>query len=92
MVFDDTYLSLDDSNFFKNGDWSAFYPEAAESIPRNTPVARCNPVITLCFVDADYTGYKMTRRSHTGILIFVNRAPIVFFSIYQNTVDLSTFG
>ena len=34
----------------------------------------------------------MTRRSHTGIFIFVNRAPIVFFSKRQNTVESSTFG
>jgi hypothetical protein len=45
-----------------------------------------------CFVDADHAGYRVTRRSHTGVLIFVNRAPILWFSKRQNTVEASTFG
>ena len=34
----------------------------------------------------------MTRRSQTRILIFLNRAPIVWYSKRQNTVETSTFG
>jgi hypothetical protein len=34
----------------------------------------------------------VTRRSHTGILIFCNRAPIIWFSKRQNTVETSSFG
>ena len=45
-----------------------------------------------CFVDADHAGNKITRRSHTGIIIFVNSAPIVWYSKRQNTVESSTFG
>ena len=45
-----------------------------------------------CFVDADHAGNLVTRRSHTGILIFCIRAPIVWFSKRQNTVETSTFG
>ena len=37
-------------------------------------------------------GDKVTRRSQTGILIFVNRAPIIWYSKRQNTVETSTFG
>ena len=35
---------------------------------------------------------RETRRSHSGILIFVNRAPIMWFSKRQNTVEASTYG
>ena len=35
---------------------------------------------------------KKNRRSHTGVLIFVNRAPILWFSKRQTTVETSTFG
>jgi hypothetical protein len=49
-------------------------------------------VIIFCFCDADHAGNKVTCRSHTGILIFVNRAPILRFSKRQNTVETSTFG
>ena len=34
----------------------------------------------------------MTRRSQSGILLFVNRAPILWYSKRQNTVETSTFG
>lgn len=34
----------------------------------------------------------MGRRSQTGILIYVNRAPIIWHSKRQNTVETSTFG
>ena len=45
-----------------------------------------------CFVDADHAGCRITRRSHTGILIFCNRSPILWFSKRQTTVESSTFG
>ena len=45
-----------------------------------------------CFVDADHAGDVVSRRSHTGIIIFVNRAPIIWYSKRQNTVETSTFG
>ena len=34
----------------------------------------------------------MTHRLQTGILIFLNSAPIVWYSKRQNTVETSTFG
>ena len=45
-----------------------------------------------CFVDADHAGNQITRRSHTGVLLFVCRAPIIWYSKRQNTVETSTFG
>ena len=34
----------------------------------------------------------VTRRSHTGILTFLNMAPVCWFSKRQNTVESSTFS
>ena len=34
----------------------------------------------------------MTRRSHTGVIFFVNTAPILWYSKRQNTVKSSAFG
>jgi hypothetical protein len=34
---------------------------------------------------------KVTRRSHTGYVIFINRAPIIWYSKRQQTVKTSTF-
>ena len=47
---------------------------------------------THCFVDANHASDKVTRRSQSGILIFCNRAPIMWFSKRQNSVETSTFG
>jgi hypothetical protein len=45
-----------------------------------------------CFVDADHASHEVTRQSQTGILVFLNRAPIEWHSKRQNTVESSTFG
>ena len=42
-----------------------------------------------CFVDANNC---VTRRSQTGILTFLNRAPIAWYRKRQNIVESSTFG
>jgi hypothetical protein len=49
-------------------------------------------VSTHCFVDANHAGNVVTHHSHTGILIFVNRALAWWFSEKQNTAESSTFG
>jgi hypothetical protein len=91
MVFDETMPQYDERRF-KQVDWSESYPDAAEPIPMNHPEPRGNMVSTSCFADADHAGCKETRRSHTGILLFVNRAPIAWYSKRQNTVESSTFA
>jgi hypothetical protein len=91
LVFDWTKPEFDESRF-KVCDWREYYPDAKEGIPSNMPEARGCPVTTSCFVDADHAGCRLTRRSHSGVLIFVNRAPIIWFSKRQATVESSTFG
>ena len=44
------------------------------------------------FVDANHAGNKLTRRSHTGIIIYLNCSPILWYSKAQSTVESSTFG
>ena len=88
----DASLPLVDESRFHKADWTEFYHDALEAIPPNAPEPRGNGVIMPCFCDADHAGNKVTRRSQTGIIIFVNRAPIIWFSKRQNTVETSTFG
>jgi hypothetical protein len=56
------------------------------------PEALGHSVTTTCYVDADHAGCKVTRRSQTGIIIYVNKAPIIWYSKRQNTVESATFG
>ncbi len=50
------------------------------------------PVQINMFVDASHARNKVTRRSHTGILIYLNTAPVMWYSKAQRTVETSTFG
>jgi hypothetical protein len=83
--------SLEDEMMFKECDWKEYYPGAAEAIPANMPEPHGKLISTTCFVDADDSGCHLTRRSHRGVLIFVNMAPIIWFSKRQATVEPSTF-
>jgi hypothetical protein len=91
ILLDDSEPQVDNSQFTQ-ADWYNFYPDATEFIPPNAPKPRGNPILISCFVDADHAGNRVTCRSHTGILIFCNRAPIIWFSKWQNTVETSSFG
>jgi hypothetical protein len=93
MVFDDNTDPVFNESSFKICDWSEFYPFAEEAIPPGCPMERLKGVVSSCFVDADHAGCMATRRSHTGVILFVNKAPILWYSKRQNTIETSTlFG
>ena len=76
-------------------DWSEFYPDAVklgEAIPLNAPTPRGNSVQLNIFCDVSNAPDLVTRRSTTGILFFMNGAPIKWYSKRQNTIESSTFG
>ena len=96
---DRSKLVLDDSlppNTFtdvEKEDWSdTQYGDAVEEIPPNAPEPRGCYVKMIAFVDADHAGDSITRRSRTGCLIYLQRAPIVWYSKKQSGVETSTFG
>ena len=68
------------------------YQDATEDLPINAPAPLGKSVQINCYVDADHAGDKITRRSQSGILIYVNMALVSWFSKKQNTVESSTFG
>ena len=70
----------------------SIYPDAIDEVPINAPDPRGASVQLNVYVDADHAGNKVTRRSQTGILIFLNMAPISWHSKKQTTVESSTFG
>ena len=72
--------------------WKEFYPDAMEPIPDNAPEARGKPVQINLFCDAARATCLITRRSTTGIIIFLNGMPILWYSKWQNTLESSTFG
>jgi hypothetical protein len=91
MVFDDKTLHFSKADF-PEFDWLDLYGDVTEVIPPNAPEPRGNPVQMTVFCDANHAGNLVTRQSHTGILIYLNQAPITWFSKAQKTVATSTFG
>ena len=91
IVMDSSPIAWDEEKFPER-DWSDFYQDPKEELPHNMPEPCIKKVQINCFVDADHAGDVVSRRSHTGILIYVNRAPVIWYSKRQNTVETSTFG
>ena len=91
LAFDPQHPAISERMFMRH-DWHDFYRGAEEAIPGDMPPPRGNTMSTHCFVDASHGSDRATRRSQTGIIIFCNKAPIMWFSKRQNTVEASTFG
>ena len=69
-----------------------FYGDEEEELPPKMPDPRGNVVRISAFVDANHAGNVVTCLSHSGIIIFLQNAPIIWFSKRQNTVEALTFG
>ena len=84
-----------DENAFANVElsaWRDFYRDMAKELPPKMPAPLGITLDITCFVDSDHAGNVVTRRSHSGIIIFLNNAPVIWFSKKQNTVESSSFG
>ena len=88
MCFDPTYPEIDMSDF-KECDWKTFYGDMKEAVPPGTPVERVKEVD---LVDSNHAGDQLTRRSRTSFFIFLNMAPVIWFSKPQPTIETSVFG
>ena len=91
LFFDPQHPDIDEYAF-SNYEWYDFYRDAREQVSNDMSLPRGHAVSTHCFVDADHASNTVTRRSQTGILILLNKIPILWYSKRQNTVDTSTFG
>lgn len=92
LAYDPVDPDVDESVFNSKADWTEFYGRVEEELPSNMPEPCGKPATISAFVDANHAGNVVTRRSHTGILIFVQNALIIWFSKRQNTVESATYG
>jgi hypothetical protein len=94
IAFDPAYHDVEDPALTEEriSTMKKMYPDAIEELPPNAPPPRGNPIEVNCFVDSDHAGDKITRRSQTGIILYCNTAPVIWYSKRQNTVEASTFG
>jgi len=92
VVFDPAYRNWTHINWHDDAEWKDFYPDAAEPMPPHAPEPRGKEVQINIYCDASHATCLATRRSTTGILMFLNGAAVRWYSKRQNTVESSTFG
>ena len=72
-------------------DWTGYYPGEEEPIPPNAPEPLGKAVQMECYVDLDHAGDLMTQQSRMGVLIYPNKAPILWHSKKQASIKFFTF-
>ncbi len=94
MVFDPTPVTPD-MTLFERQDWS-YSPygceELNEELPSNMPKSLGPSTTMQVFVDADHAGDLITQCSQTGLIVFLNGAPIYWSSKKQTYCETSTSG
>ena len=75
----------------KPEDFKEYYRDAEEEMPHRMPQPRGMTVVTTSFVESSHGTNKVTQRSHSGHILFVNRAPVKWLSRRQKTVETSVF-
>ena len=92
LALDPSYPAIDYDSFNIDAEWTAFYGDVKEAIPPNAPKPLGKEVEIRMFVDSDHAGDKVTRRSRTGFMIFMNMAMINWCSKKQSTIEGAVFG
>src|SRR5210317_1940173 len=74
--------------------WKEFYPNAEEPMPAEDmlPKPLGNKIQITAYTDSDHVHDVVTRRSVTGVLLFLNNTPVKAVSQRQKTVETSTYG
>ena len=61
-------------------------------IPRHMSEELGKYVAIKAYMDANHAGNMTNSRSHSDIILFVNNAPIIWYSKRQNIFEASSFG
>ena len=93
LVYDPSDPVVDETKFEKQ-DWasSEFGHVESEELPANAPEPRGMGFIIHAKIDADHASDTVTRRSRTGMLVWLNSSLIHWWSKKQNSVESSSFG
>ncbi len=91
LVLDPTYPDIDMEKFERKN-WKQFYGDIKEWIPSYVPRGIGKEFIIRAYVDADFAGDNIIRRSRAGFIIMLNNAPLFWFSKKQSSMETSSFG
>ena len=68
------------------------YPDANEELDCKLPEALVDEMKITVFVDSDHAHDQVSRRSITGVVIFVGRTPVFYISKRQGAIECSTYS
>ena len=91
LSLDTTYPDIYHSSFKKHK-WVDLYGNIKEAIPKNMPDPRVKDVYLRMYVDIYHDVDNSTRRSSTGLFIYINMALIHCLSNKQPIIKTSVFG
>ena len=87
FIDDDIFNDVDNGKFkfiddvifndVDRAEWKDFYKDAHEEVPIKGPEPLGSPARLTVYIDANHAGNLRIRRSHSGILIFMNQSPII---------------
>jgi hypothetical protein len=92
ICIDSTPLVVPEENQTKpdSCDFLGEYPDASEDVDPKVPTAYGTKLKTSIFFDSDHAHDQKTRRSITGLIIFVGRTPVSWYSKRQGCISTST--
>ena len=82
-----TFLEIDKLN------WVRMYGEnLEEELPPDMPEPLMREIQITIYFDASFGSDLLTRRSVTGMIVFINGTPVRWYCKKQNTVETATYG
>ena len=91
LVFDPSHPGID-FDAVERKDQSCFYGNGKESYPLNAPDIRGKEFIIRTYVDASFADCKLTRKSRTGFVVYLNSSPVYWYYKKQGSCEIITFG
>jgi hypothetical protein len=94
IVLDSRPLIIENEDLLKasfHPDFLEDYPDAHEDIDGGLPTPYGTELKTSVFFDADFAHDHVTRRSITGIIVFVGSTPVIWQSKRQGCIATSTY-
>ena len=68
------------NNQFSRSDWTDLYGDIKQEVPHNAHEEQELIVQHIVFVELYHAGKYYMHRSNIGIILFLNKAPVIWFS------------
>ena len=86
IIFDPRPLDISKATFEDAADWKRIYGEIEEEMPPKLIEPKMKEVFITVYFDAAFANDMLTRRSTTGIIVFLNSTPVKWVCKRQNTI------